>query len=62
MLSKTPELRLGSSYASLKANSWFDHLDWVLLYINYLKDKLMDRELKPPFIPPKAKIINDKEI
>lgn len=29
VLSKTPELRLGSSYASLKANPWFDHLDWV---------------------------------
>jgi cGMP-dependent protein kinase len=29
LLSKTPELRLGSSYAALKGNQWFDHFDWV---------------------------------
>lgn len=29
LLSKTAEIRLGSSYASLKANSWFDQFDWV---------------------------------
>lgn len=29
MLSKSPEVRLGGSYAALKANSWFDRFDWV---------------------------------
>jgi cGMP-dependent protein kinase len=32
------------------------------LLTNIKKDKLMDRELKPPFVPPNDKIINDKEI
>lgn len=53
LLSKIPEIRLGSSYASLKANVWFSSFDW---------DKLLDKELKPPYIPPKNKMINDKEI
>jgi cGMP-dependent protein kinase len=30
LLSKTPELRIGGSYAALKANPWFDNFDWVL--------------------------------
>jgi len=30
LLNKTPEVRLGGSYAALKANAWFDGLDWVL--------------------------------
>ncbi|CAD8186439.1 unnamed protein product [Paramecium pentaurelia] len=53
LLSKTPEVRLGGSYAALKANNWFDKFDW---------DKLMDKELKPPFIPKKTRMIQDKEI
>lgn len=28
-LNKTPELRLGGSYAALKANPWFDRFDFV---------------------------------
>lgn len=39
LLSKHPEARLGSSYAALKANAWFDDFDW---------DKLFSKELKPP--------------
>lgn len=35
MLNKTPEIRVGGSYAALKANSWFDHFDWVLIYLIY---------------------------
>ena len=27
-----------------------------------LKDQLMDKELKPPYLPPKDKIISDHEI
>ncbi|CAD8110985.1 unnamed protein product [Paramecium sonneborni] len=53
LLSKTPEVRLGGSYAALKANNWFDKFDW---------DKLMDKELKPPFIPKKTRMISDKDI
>lgn len=30
LLSKIPELRLGSSFAALKANAWFNNFDWVL--------------------------------
>ncbi|CAD8067231.1 unnamed protein product [Paramecium primaurelia] len=53
LLSKTPELRLGSSYASLKNNSFFEHFDY---------DSLMNRDLKPPYLPPKSKLQSDKEI
>jgi cGMP-dependent protein kinase len=56
MLNKTPEIRLGGNYAALKANPWFDHLDWVWRWILNIQDKLMDRELKPPYVPPKEKI------
>ena len=26
-------MRLGGSYAALKANSWFDNFDWVNKYL-----------------------------
>lgn len=42
-------MRLGNSYAALKANAWFDTFDW---------DKLMRYELKPPYMPPKDKMIS----
>lgn len=29
LLNKIPEIRLGSSYAALKANVWFSTFDWV---------------------------------
>ena len=45
-------MRLGASFAALMANKWFDTFDW---------DKLMDKELSPPYIPPKDKMINDKD-
>ena len=32
LLNKTPEMRLGGSYAALKANKWFDKFDWVFTY------------------------------
>lgn len=49
LLNKTPELRIGRSYAALKANQWFDDFDW---------DRLMEKELKPPYIPPPKKLIS----
>lgn len=30
LLNKIPEIRMGSSYASLKANTWFSSFDWVI--------------------------------
>eukprot|EP01017_Pseudomicrothorax_dubius_P021557 TRINITY_DN2320_c0_g2_i2.p1 TRINITY_DN2320_c0_g2~~TRINITY_DN2320_c0_g2_i2.p1 ORF type:complete len:391 (-),score=74.98 TRINITY_DN2320_c0_g2_i2:131-1303(-) len=53
LLSKIPEQRLGSSYASIKANPWFDQLDW---------DKLMEKDAKVPWIPTREKMISDEEI
>lgn len=41
LLSLTPEVRLGTSYAQLKANKFFDEIDWDLLY---------DRKLKGPVL------------
>lgn len=29
LLSRTPEARLGGSYAALKAHRWFERFDWV---------------------------------
>ncbi|CAD8053971.1 unnamed protein product [Paramecium primaurelia] len=52
LLSKTPELRLGSSYASLKNNPFFERFDY---------DLLINRELKPPYLPPKNKLHSDKD-
>lgn len=44
-------MRLGGSYAALKANTWFDNFDW---------DRLYTKELEPPYKPPSDKILNDK--
>lgn len=30
LLSLIPEVRIGGSFAALKANQWFDNLDWVI--------------------------------
>ena len=64
LLNKVPEIRLGGSYAALKANAWFENFDWVFIYkiINYFKDKLLEKELKAPYFPPLDKIITDAEI
>jgi len=53
LINKVAEVRLGGSFAALKANPWFENFDW---------DKLLDRELKPPYLPPKEKLISDAEI
>lgn len=53
LLSKVPELRLGGSYAALKAHPWFDNFDW---------DKLFNKELEKPFIIPDDKLISAREI
>lgn len=33
LINKVPEIRLGGSFAALKANPWFDNFDWVILNI-----------------------------
>ena len=33
LLNKIAEVRLGGSYAALKAHPWFDNFDWVALII-----------------------------
>jgi len=53
LLSKVPELRLGGSYAALKAHSWFDNFDW---------DKLYNKEIETPFKIPDDKIVSNKDI
>jgi len=53
LINKVPEVRLGGSYASLKAHQWFDNFDW---------DKLMERQFKAPYVPAKEKMISDSEI
>jgi len=53
LLSKVPEVRLGGSFATLKANIWFEKFDW---------DKLMDKELKVPYIPTAEKLMSEKDL
>lgn len=53
LINKVAEVRLGGSYAALKANPWFENFDW---------DKLLDKELKVPYQPPKEKLISDADI
>ncbi|EGR29318.1 protein kinase domain protein [Ichthyophthirius multifiliis] len=53
LLSQFPELRLGGSYAALKAHPWFDTISW---------DDLYNMKLQPPYIPPKDRIVNLNEI
>ena len=67
LLSKVPELRLGGSYHSLKSHSWFHGFDWVIHILKlklkiFFKEKLFNKELRPPFLPPKKKMISDEEI
>lgn len=50
LLNKVPEVRLGGSYAALKAHPWFDTFDWDALY---------EKTLAPPFKPPKDNIENE---
>ncbi|CAK60750.1 unnamed protein product (macronuclear) [Paramecium tetraurelia] len=53
LLNKIPECRLGGSYSSLKNNQWFSDFDW---------NKLMQRQLQPPLIPKKEKLMNETQI
>ena len=65
LINKVPEVRLSGSYAALKGNAWFDELDWVNLFFIYqwlFQEKLVDYELKPPFVPPEKFVINQTEI
>jgi cGMP-dependent protein kinase len=68
LLRKQPERRLGhESFAKLKANSWFDELDWVpsifpLFFSIFSQDQLMDKRLPAPYRPLPVRVLMDKEI
>eukprot|EP01017_Pseudomicrothorax_dubius_P020343 TRINITY_DN22216_c0_g1_i1.p1 TRINITY_DN22216_c0_g1~~TRINITY_DN22216_c0_g1_i1.p1 ORF type:complete len:235 (+),score=52.63 TRINITY_DN22216_c0_g1_i1:120-824(+) len=53
LLSKVPEQRLGTSFAALKANPWFDNFDW---------DDLLEKKMIAPWKPQKDLVISDAEI
>ncbi|CAD8079837.1 unnamed protein product [Paramecium sonneborni] len=53
LLSRVPEVRLGGSYASLKGNPWFENFDW---------EKLLEKEIKTPYLPPADKLLPELEI
>ena len=53
LLHRSPDARLGGSFAALKAHQWFDSLDW---------DALVEGNVKPPFVPPKKMIISNHEL
>lgn len=53
LLDKVPEIRLGESYDALKAHAWFENFDW---------HKLIEKELKAPFIPSPEKYVSEQEI
>lgn len=46
-------MRLGESYGALKAHSWFENFDW---------DKLLEKELKAPFLPIQEKYLSEQEL
>ncbi|KAM3128079.1 hypothetical protein pb186bvf_019842 [Paramecium bursaria] len=53
LLNKIPEIRLGGSYTTIKANPWFKDLSW---------DQLLQKKLKAPFQPPKDKLITPEQV
>ena len=53
LLHRSPDARLGGSFAALKAHQWFDALDW---------DALVEGNVKPPFVPSKKMIISKNEL
>ena len=36
LINKQPEVRLGGSYAALKAHPWFENFDWVTNILNFI--------------------------
>jgi cGMP-dependent protein kinase len=53
LLSRIPEKRWGGSFAALKSHPWFDTFDF---------DKLLDKQLKPPYVPQSASYISEDDI
>lgn len=49
-MAKSPEVRLGGSYGALKSHQWFEDFDW---------DAFFNKQMEPPYIPPKEKISTD---
>jgi len=53
LINKVADVRLGGSFASLKAHQWFDNFNW---------DDLLDKKLKSPYVPPNAKMMTENDI
>jgi cGMP-dependent protein kinase len=53
LLNKVSDIRLGGSFSALKANPWFEGIDW---------DALTSRNCKGVYIPQKEQIVTDSEI
>lgn len=47
LLSTNPAMRTGGDVDRLKAHRWFNGFEWVIA----TQDKLLSKELRPPFIP-----------
>lgn len=53
LLSRSPDARLGGSFAALKAHQWFDQLDW---------DQLLEGRVEPPYVPNKRMMISKSDL
>jgi len=53
LINKVAEVRLGGSFAALKAQQFFDTFNW---------DDLLDRKLKSPWVPPPNKLMSQTDI
>lgn len=53
LLNRNPNARMGGSFDALKAHQWFGDLDW---------DKLMFREVAPPYVPAANKLLQPGEL
>ena len=49
MLSLNPQMRHNGSYNSLKNNSWFESINWVIILL--IQDSLNKKTCQTPFKP-----------
>lgn len=50
-LQKDPQLRFDGCFATIKADPWFNKIDWVICFISNRKDNLLMKEFSAPFKP-----------
>jgi len=53
LLNRMPEVRGNGAIAAIKAHSWFNNFNW---------DKLLEKQIIPPYTPPEDKLISKEEI